>query len=129
MLNIKEIVNSSNRIRSLVFGIADYTVSLGMFFKGYSGHGEEEEFYPGHRFHYPLSRIAMAAKSKGILAIDAPYGNFKDLEGLKRSCLLSKYLGFDGKWAIHPSQIEVINKVYSPEEEDIERCKKNSGNI
>ncbi|GAB6887199.1 CoA ester lyase [Desulfothermus okinawensis JCM 13304] len=124
MLNIKEIVNSSNRIRSLVFGIADYTVSLGMFFKGYSGHGEEEEFYPGHRFHYPLSRIAMAAKSKGILAIDAPYGNFKDLEGLKRSCLLSKYLGFDGKWAIHPSQIEVINKVYSPEEEDIERCKK-----
>ncbi len=58
------------------------------------------------------------------MAIDAPYGNFKDLEGLKRSCLLSKYLGFDGKWAIHPSQIEVINKVYSPEEEDIERCKK-----
>ena len=124
VLNIKEIVNASDRIRSLVFGIADYTVSLGMFFKGISGHGEEEEFYPGHRFHYPMSAIAVAAKAKGVLAIDAPYGNFKDLEGLKRSCLISKYLGFDGKWAIHPSQIEIINKVYSPDEEDIQRCKK-----
>ncbi|GAB6161096.1 CoA ester lyase [Desulfothermus naphthae] len=124
ILNIKEIVNASERIRSLVFGIADYTVSLGMFFKGFSGHGEEEEFYPGHRFHYPMSVIAVAAKAKGVLAIDAPYGNFKDLEGLKRSCLISKYLGFDGKWAIHPSQIEIINKVYSPDEEDIQRCKK-----
>ncbi len=124
MLNIGDIVNTSNRIRSLVFGIADYSISLGMFFKGMSGHGEGEEFYPGHRFHYPLSRLAVAAKSKDLLAIDAPYGNFKDIEGLKKSCMLSKYLGFDGKWAIHPSQIDTINEIYSPDEDDIVRCEK-----
>jgi citrate lyase beta subunit len=124
MLNVKEIVFASDRIRSLVFGIADYSVSLGMFFKGISGHGEEEGFYPGHRFHFPLSRMAMAAKSKGVLAIDAPYGNFKNIEGLKRSCIISKYLGYDGKWAIHPSQIEIINEIYSPDEEDVKRCEK-----
>lgn len=124
MLNIREIVNASHRIRSLVFGIADYSVSLGMFFKGISGHGEEEEFYPGHRFHFPLSKIAMAAKAKGVLAIDAPYGNFKDPEGLKKSCIISKYLGFDGKWAIHPSQIDIINDIYSPDKDDVKRCQK-----
>ncbi len=124
LLNIEKIISSCSRIRSLVFGVADYTVSLGMFFKGISGHGEGEEFYPGHRFHYPLSRIAVAAKANGLLAIDAPYGNFKDLEGLKKSCLLSKYLGFDGKWAIHPAQIDVINELYSPSEDDLNRCKK-----
>ncbi len=123
MLHVKEIAFSSDRIISLVFGIADYSVSLGMFFKGYSGHGEEEEFYPGHRFHFPLSRMAMVAKARGIMAIDAPYGNFRDKKGLQRSCLLSRYLGYDGKWAIHPSQIEVINEVFSPLPEEVNRCK------
>ncbi len=124
MLKAEEIVFSSDRIISLVFGIADYSISLGMFFKGYSGHGEEEDFYPGHRFHYPLSRMVMVAKAKGILAIDAPYGNFKDPEGLKRSCMISRYLGYDGKWAIHPAQIETINQIFSPSPEEVERCKK-----
>lgn len=122
LLNLDKIISSCSRIRSLVFGVADYTVSLGMFFKGISGHGEEEEFYPGHRFHYPLSKIAAHAKANGLLAIDAPYGNFKDLQGLKKSCMLSKYLGFDGKWAIHPAQVDIINEVFSPSTDEVSRC-------
>jgi citrate lyase beta subunit len=66
----------------------------------------------------------MAAKAHGLMAIDAPYGNFKDLNGLRRSAVMSCALGCDGKWAIHPDQIEIINEVFSPSPEDIERARK-----
>jgi citrate lyase beta subunit len=122
MLNAGEIAMSSPRLEALVFGVADYGASLGMRSKGLSGHGENEEFYPGHRWHFPLSHMAMAAKAAGLAAIDAPYGDYKDPEGLRRSCVLSASLGFDGKWVIHPGQVEVVNEVYSPSAEDLERC-------
>jgi len=86
-----------------------------------SGLGEKEDFYPGHRFHFPLSRMVMAAKAAGLAAIDAPYGDYKDSEGLRRSCLMSAALGYDGKWVIHPDQIAIVNEVYSPSQEDVER--------
>jgi citrate lyase beta subunit len=104
MLRVEEIAFSSPRLEALVFGVADYAASLGMMTKGISGHGDEEEFYPGHRWHYPLSRMAMAAKAAGLAAIDAPFGDYKNPDGLRRSCVLSASLGYDGKWAIHPDQ-------------------------
>lgn len=121
MLRVGEIAFSSARIETLVFGVADYSASLTMLSKGISGHGEQEDFYPGHRFHFPLSRMAMAAKAAGLAAIDAPYGDYKDSEGLRRSCVLSAALGYDGKWVIHPDQIEIVNEIYSPSEEDFQR--------
>ncbi len=123
--NITQITAASQRIKTLVFGIADYSASVGARLISISGHGEkEEDIYPGHRWHFPLSRIVMAAKSKGIMAIDAPYGNFKDPDGLKRSAAMSCALGCDGKWAIHPGQIQGINQVFTPDAEDIERAAK-----
>ncbi len=120
-----EIASASERLVSLVFGIADYTSSIGARLVSLSGHGErEEEIYPGHRWNFELSRIVMAAKANGLLAIDAPYGNFKDIEGLKRSCLMVTSLGCDGKWAIHPDQIEEINRIFSPSSEEIERAQR-----
>ena len=114
---------SSRRLRSLVFGIADYSASIGARLVSLSGHGENEaEIYPGHRWHFALSRMVMAAKANGLLAIDAPYGHFKDSEGLQRSTTMACALGCDGKWAIHPSQLETINAVFSPTEEDIRRA-------
>jgi len=124
MQTVESIATCSKRLETLVFGIADYAASLGMLSKGISGHGDAEEFYPGHRWHYPLSRLAMAAKAAGLQVIDAPFGDFKDPLGLERSCLLSAALGFDGKWAIHPDQIETINRIYSPAEEDVARCRR-----
>jgi citrate lyase beta subunit len=124
MLRVEEIAFSSPRLETLVFGVADYGASLGMMNKGISGHGDDEGFYPGHRFHFPLSRMAMAAKAAGLAAIDAPYGDFKDTEGLKRSCILSGALGYSGKWAIHPGQIAVINEVYTPGTEDVARSRR-----
>lgn len=124
MLKVEEIAFSSPRLEALVFGVADYGASLTMTSKGLSGHGDVEGFYPGHRWHYPLSRVAMTAKAAGLSAVDAPYGNFKDEEGLRHSCMLSAALGFDGKWAIHPDQLQTINAIYTPSPEDIERSQR-----
>lgn len=121
MLRAGDIAFSSTRLEALVFGVADYGASVTMMSKGISGHGDQEDFYPGHRWHFPLSRMVMAAKAAGLAAIDAPYGDYKDPEGLKRSCLLSAALGYDGKWVIHPDQIRIINELYTPSEEDVER--------
>lgn len=119
------IAAASDRTTSLVFGIADYSASVGARLVSISGHGEkEEELYPGHRWHFPLSRMVMAAKANRTLAIDAPYGNFKDSEGLRRSAVMACALGCDGKWAIHPGQVEVINEVFTPAAEDIALAKK-----
>jgi citrate lyase beta subunit len=123
--NVSETARASGRLRTLVFGIADYSASVGARLVSVSGHGEkEEEIYPGHRWHFPLSRIVMAAKANGLLAIDAPYGNFKDREGLERSAAMAAALGFDGKWVIHPGQIETVNTVFAPSAEDIARVEK-----
>jgi len=122
---VSEIARASDRLRTLVFGIVDYSASINARLVSISGHGENEEaVYPGHRWNFEMSRIVMAAKAHGLLAIDAPYGNFKDPEGLRRSAALACALGYDGKWAIHPDQIDIINQVFSPSEEDIARARK-----
>ena len=85
-----------------------------------SGHGEKEEaLYPGHRWHFAISRMVMHAKAAGRMAIDAPYGNFRDPDGLRHSAVMACALGCDGKWAIHPEQIAIINEVFTPSQEDI----------
>jgi len=124
MESIKKIARSSSRLKSLIFGIADYSISVNARLVSLSGHGEQEDsIYPGHRWHFALSRIIMSAKANGLYAIDAPYGNFKDSEGLKKSAQMSCSLGCDGKWAIHPDQISIINKIFYPSIEDINRAK------
>ena len=122
MLNVREIVFASHRLEALVFGIADYGASLTMPSGGVSGHGDAEERYPGHRWHFPMSRLVMAAKAAGLDAIDAPYGDFKDEAGLESSCQIAASLGYDGKWAIHPAQLDIINKAFTPSAQDIQRA-------
>ena len=120
LLRATEITKASTRVRTLVFGIADYSASIGARLVSISGHGEkEEELYPGHRWHFAISNMVMHAKAHGILAIDAPYGNFKDADGLRRSAVMACALGCDGKWAIHPSQIDIINEVFTPSVDEI----------
>lgn len=125
LAGVLEIARASDRLVTLVFGVADYSASIGARLASISGHGEkEEELYPGHRWHFAMSRLVMAAKACGLLAIDAPYGNFKDAQGLRRSAVMAGALGFDGKWAIHPEQIDPINTVFSPAPADIDRARR-----
>jgi len=120
---VSQIAKASDRLIALVFGIVDYSASIGARLVSISGHGEkEEEIYPGHRWNFEMSRMVMAAKAHGLLAIDAPYGNFKDPRGLQRSAAVACALGYDGKWAIHPDQIDIINQVFSPSKEDVDRA-------
>ncbi len=123
MENVSAIAAASPRLKTLVFGIADYSASLGARLVSISGHGENEsDIYPGHRWHYAMCRIVNAAKANGLLAIDSPYGHFRDIDGLAQASRMSCSLGFDGKWAIHPGQIETIHAVFTPTSEDIERA-------
>ena len=122
---VNAIAMASSRLRTLVFGIADYAASVGARLVSLSGHGENEEtIYPGHRWHHALSRIVMTAKANGLMAIDAPYGNFKDETGLARAAGMAGAIGCDGKWAIHPLQIETINSVFTPSADDIDRARR-----
>lgn len=120
-----EIAGADDRVAALVFGVVDFQVSIGARLVSISGHGErDEEVYPGHRWNFAMSRLVMAAKARGLAAIDAPYGNFRDPEGLERAAAIALALGFDGKWAIHPDQIETINRVFLPAPEDIQRARR-----
>ncbi len=121
---VREIAGACSRLSSLAFGIADYQASIGAGLISLSGHGEnEEQVYPGHRWHFPISRMVMAAKARGLLALDAPYGHFKDPVGLKKSAGLARAIGCDGKWVIHPDQIDTVNQIFTPSKDEIQRAR------
>jgi citrate lyase beta subunit len=119
----KEIATASPRIRTLVFGVADYSSSINMPLSSISGHGESDGLYPGDPLHFVYSRLIMEGKAAGLQVIDAPYGNFRNPEGLESAAHRSRALGFDGKWCIHPSQIDTINRIFSPSEVEVERAR------
>ena len=121
---VSSIAGEGRRLHSLVFGIADYSASIGVGLTSVSGHGEsDDECYPGHRWHYPISKMVAAAKANNLLAIDATYGDFKDQEGLRRSAGMARAMGCDGKWVIHPAQIDTVNQVFTPSEQEITRAR------
>ena len=84
---------------------------------------EWDEIYPGHRVHYAMQRIVVTARAAGVRAVDGPVADYRDEEGLRKSSLLARSLGFDGKWCIHPAQIEIVNEVFSPTEREVKWAK------
>ncbi len=124
IINIDGIARATRRLEALVFGPGDYAASVGMPQTSIGTMDEWDEAYPGHRFHYVMHRIVVAARAAGLRAIDGPVADYRDEEGLRKSCLLARSLGFDGKWCIHPSQVETVNEVFSPTEKEIEWAKK-----
>lgn len=123
MQNVDGIAASSDRLESLIFGPGDYSASQGVNMDSIGGDGDGE-LYPGDIWHYARNQIVVAARSNGLDAIDGPFGDFSDPESYRRECVRSNTLGFVGKWAIHPSQIEIANEVYAPSEEEVEYAQK-----
>ena len=113
LVHCEAIAASSPRIASLVFGPGDFAASLGMPLAAIGMPDTWDAAYPGHRWDYALQRILVAARAAGVLALDGPYADFRDLEGFRRSCLVARALGYDGKWCIHPAQVPVANEVFS----------------
>jgi citrate lyase subunit beta/citryl-CoA lyase len=124
LVNVDDIVHATGRLTALHFGPGDFAASLRMPYRSIGTMDEWDEAYPGHRFHYAMQRIVVAARAAGLRAVDGPAADYRDEEGLRESCLIARSLGFDGKWCIHPAQIEVVNEVFSPTEREIEWAKK-----
>ena len=111
---------SSTRLETLVFGPADFMASINMRTLVV---GEQPPGYTeGDAYHYILMRILMAARTHDLQAIDGPYLAIKDLDGYRRVAGRAAALGFDGKWVLHPSQVEAANEVFSPSQEDYDHA-------
>lgn len=113
LLHAEEIALCTPRMASLIFGIADYAGDTG------AKDLTKDQF---QTFHYPKSHTIAAARSAGIDVVDNVTLQFKDLEQVKKDAHSGSRLGFDGKWAIHPSHIDVINAVYTPSLDEIKRA-------
>jgi citrate lyase subunit beta / citryl-CoA lyase len=116
---VDEIARSSPRLQALTFGPGDLSASLGL---GQLTIGTLDSAYQGDIWHFALMRMLVAARVNGLLAIDGPYAAFNDTAGLEASARRTAALGFDGKWVIHPSQIEPVNRLYSPDPAELARA-------
>ena len=121
MSNIKDIAKSSSRLEALHFGVADYAASLRARTVVIGGLNPD---YPGDQWHHGLSKLVMTCRAYGLRAIDGPFGDFNDSNAYIASAKRAAAIGIDGKWAIHPSQIDLANKVFSPPESEVSKAKR-----
>jgi citrate lyase subunit beta/citryl-CoA lyase len=121
MSNIKEIAKSSERLEALHFGVADYAASLRARTVVIGGLNPD---YPGDQWHHGLSQLVMTCRAYGLRAIDGPFGDFNDPDAYVEAAKRGAAIGIEGKWAIHPSQIELANKVFSPPLSEVTKAKR-----
>ena len=124
LVSVDGIASATGRLMALHFGPGDFAASVRMPQTSIGVMDEWDEVYPGHRFHYAMQRIVVAARAADLRAVDGPVADYRDEDGLRKSCLLARSLGFDGKWCIHPAQIETVNELFQPTEEETEWAKK-----
>jgi citrate lyase subunit beta/citryl-CoA lyase len=117
--NIYEIAHASDRAETLIFGPADMSASLGL---PTVTAGLPMPEYPGDHWHWVLETILVAARDANLQAIDGPYLLIKDLDGFRDMSLRARALGYDGKWALHPGQIDVLNEVFTPTQEEYDKA-------
>ncbi|MDA8043624.1 MAG: CoA ester lyase [Actinomycetota bacterium] len=116
LANAVEIARSSPRLEAIIFGAGDLSASQRA---RVDGNFDPVSEYPGDFWHFARAQVVTAARTAGIDAIDSPYPAYQDAEGYRRAATHASLLGFDGKWAIHPSQIVIANEVFAPTEAEI----------
>lgn len=121
MANVEGIAQASRRLEAMHFGVADLAASLRARTVSIGGLNPE---YPGDQWHAALSRMVTACRAYGLRPIDGPYGDFKDPEGYRAAAGRAAALGYEGKWAIHPSQIALANEVFTPLPAEVERARR-----
>ncbi|MCH9845173.1 MAG: CoA ester lyase [Alphaproteobacteria bacterium] len=134
MQNIDAIAAASPRNESLHYGPGDYAASIhahipaiGELNPDYAVLGQADAngnrwLFPNDMLHYEFSRMVIAARANGLRPIDGAFANFADMQGFTVAAKRSLALGFEGKWAIHPSQIEPANQVMTPNQEDYDQA-------
>jgi citrate lyase subunit beta/citryl-CoA lyase len=120
MQEIDNIARADPRLECIIFGAGDYSASQGIDIRSIGG----ATGYPGDIWNYPRYRLVVAARAAGIDAVDGPFANFKDPEGFGEECRRAMILGCVGKWAIHPAQIDVAIREFSPKQEAVDRARK-----
>lgn len=122
LANAEEIAVASPRLDALIFGVGDFSLSQGARVDtNFVPLGE----YPGDFWQYARNKVIVAARIAGIDAIDAPYPDYRDLAGYERDARRAALMGYTGKWAIHPDQVPVANRVYAPTADEIARAEAN----
>jgi len=119
LINVNDIAFASPRIEAIIFGPADFMASINM--KSLVV-GALHPDYPGDPFHYILMQILMAARARGVHAIDGPFLQVRDVAAFEEVAKRSAMLGFDGKWVLHPGQIDASNQIYAPAQADYDHA-------
>jgi citrate lyase subunit beta / citryl-CoA lyase len=120
LVNVDAIAAASPRVETIVFGPADFMASINM--RSLVVGALIPEYGPGDPYHYILMRILMAARMHDLQAIDGPFLQIRDVEAFREVAKRSAALGFDGKWVLHPGQIDAANEIYSPSQEDYDHA-------
>jgi len=136
MQNVTEIAAASKRNESLHFGVADYAASTRARITVIGGvnpdyavltdaeEGRDRQVHWGDMWHYALARMVVACRANGLRPVDGPFGDFKDPDGYRAAAKRAAVLGCEGKWAIHPSQIDLANEVMSPSKEEVTKAQR-----
>ena len=119
LINVEAICAASSRLETIIFGPADFAASMEM--PVLTG-GVQIPDYPGDHFHYVFNKILMAGRANGLQVIDGPYLYIRDPDGFRDYCKRTRILGYDGKWALHPDQVTILNEVFSPSQEQFDRA-------
>ncbi len=119
LINVEEICAASPRLETIIFGPADFAASMEM--PVLTG-GVQIPEYPGDHFHYVFSKILMAGRANGLQVIDGPFLKIRDQDAFRDYCQRTRTLGYDGKWALHPDQVTILNELFSPTQEQFDRA-------
>ncbi|NMO13937.1 CoA ester lyase [Pyxidicoccus fallax] len=109
--NVHAIARATPRLKALVFGSADYSFSI----------GASLSWEP---LHYARAQLVSAARGANVQVVDSPLFDMADVEGLRNECRLARSMGFSGKAAVHPRQVDIINEAFSPDENTLRKARK-----
>jgi len=136
MANVEAIAQSSKRLEAMSFGVADYAAStrarttvIGGVHKDSVVLTDPDENGQRHRYwtdpwHAAQTRMMVACRAYGLRPIDGPFGDFGDADGYRAAAHRAAVLGYEGKWAIHPSQIALANEVFTPSAAEVTKAKR-----